>query len=168
MPETKKEKTAEPTKEEKALDSLIARYEKLDPLTSRIILKDKASTLIPALSAILEEEGSGLRFFALFILVTIAADGKLTEGEYSALLPSLKAFFGEKDAPSYEDCLENLKLLKTEEKEAKKELDDFVDQVGAFSPAMKEDLVVVALLICAVDGQVSAREKAWIRRLIED
>lgn len=157
----------EVSKEDKEFDELCKKYEKLEPLTARVILADKASTLIPALNAITEGDTSGVEIFSLFILVTIAADGKLSEGEYEALLPSMRAFFGEdEEIPSYEDCVKRLDSLKKEEAEAKKELNDFVDEIGKFSPAMKEDLIVVALIICSIDHKISAREKAWIKKLI--
>ena len=46
-------------------------------------------------------------------------------------------------------------------------VDDMVDLIGCFSDEMKADIIVVAMLICAVDGKISQREKNWIKKLIK-
>ena len=42
-----------------------------------------------------------------------------------------------------------------------------VDVIGCFSDEMKTDIVIVAMLICAVDGKISFKEKNWIKKLID-
>ena len=34
-------------------------------------------------------------------------------------------------------------------------------------PEIREDVVIVCLLACAVDGKISFKEKQWIKRLID-
>ncbi len=160
------EENKKKTEQEKEFDELCKKYEKLEPMTTRIILSSKASTLIPALNKIADDGLSGVELFRDFILVTIAADNRLSQGEYEALLPAMRAFFGEEEVPSYEDCKKRVSSLKKEEEEAKEAMNDFVDSIGKFSPAMKEDLIVVALLICSIDGKISPKEKAWIQKLM--
>lgn len=158
MEETKKKASG------KSFDAICKEYEKLDPLTYKVILSDKASTLIPALNLLSEDGVSGSALFFQFLLVNLAADNNLSAGEYEAMEPAFKAFFCK--APSYKEVTSYLGKVKKEEEEAKKEMNDFVDKLGKVSPKMKEDLVVVAFLICGMDGKIDAKEKAWIQKLI--
>ena len=71
-------------------------------------------------------------------------------------------------------CLEDYKeakkvfsSLRKENKEIKKVTDDMVDLIGFFSEEMKADIIVVIMLICAVDGKISSKEKKWIKALID-
>ena len=57
--------------------------------------------------------------------------------------------------------------LSKEHKELKNMVDDMVDLIGCFSDEMKADIILVAMLICAVDGKISQREKNWIKKLIK-
>ena len=42
-----------------------------------------------------------------------------------------------------------------------------VDLIGLFSEDIKADIIVVCMLICAIDGNISAKEKNWIKQLID-
>ena len=42
-----------------------------------------------------------------------------------------------------------------------------VDLIGFFSEEMKADIIIVIMLICAVDGKISSKEKKWIKALID-
>ena len=46
-------------------------------------------------------------------------------------------------------------------------MDAVADLLGEVSPDLKDDIVMVCMLVCAVDGSISERERAWIRQLIE-
>ena len=60
-----------------------------------------------------------------------------------------------------------LSSLSKEHKELKNMVDDMVDLIGCFSDEMKADIILVAMLICAVDGKISLKEKNWIKKLIK-
>ena len=40
------------------------------------------------------------------------------------------------------------------------------DYLGMLSEELQSDVVLLALLICAVDGKVGAKEKKYIKKLI--
>ena len=54
-----------------------------------------------------------------------------------------------------------------EQRELKKSVDEMVDVLGLLSDDLKDDIITVCLLICAVDGKVSLRERNWIKQLIK-
>ena len=100
----------------------------------------------------------------------------------------LYTFFG--DSVDYEDCKKIAKEFKQEGKELKQYIDYIVDIFGLISDELKEDImpienliafadskagqdyfgeniITVCLLICAIDGNISAKEKNWIKQLID-
>ena len=89
----------------------------------------------------------------------------LQEEEYLLLYPMLYTFFG--DSVDYEDCKKIAKEFKQEGKELKQYIDYIVDIFGLISDELKEDIITVCLLICAIDGNISAKEKNWIKQLID-
>lgn len=42
-----------------------------------------------------------------------------------------------------------------------------VDILGQLSDKLKEDIIIVCLLICAVDGTISYKERKWVKQLIK-
>ena len=57
--------------------------------------------------------------------------------------------------------------MKSDNREMKKRVDEMVDLIGLFSDELKADIIIVIMLICAVDGKISLREKNWIKQLIK-
>ncbi len=139
--------------------------EKMDVLTYSTVLAEKSLKILPVLNEITEDEIEATTIFATFIMGSIVADGKIQEEEYILLYPMLYTFFG--DSVDYEDCKEIAKEFKQEGKELKQYIDYIVDIFGLISDELKEDIITVCLLICAIDGNISAKEKNWIRQLID-
>lgn len=148
----------------KDFDKLCKDFESIDIDTYAAVLTEKAMKLIPALSAFSEDGLSGIEIFASFIYGAIAADGKLSEDEYALVYPLLHAFFG--DSIDYNDAKRAFSSLSKEHKELKTIVDEMVDLIGFFSDEMKADIIIVVMLICAVDGKISLKEKNWIKKLI--
>lgn len=146
-------------------DKLCKEFENLDALTYGALLAEKSLKIIPALGAITEDGLSGVQIFNTFILGAMAADGKLSEEEYLLCYPLIKVFFG--DELTYEDCAAVFRKLKKDHRELKKSVDEMVDVLGLVSEDLKDDIILVCLAICAIDGKVSLSEKAWIKKLIK-
>ena len=149
----------------KEFDLLCREFEEMDGATYTALLAEKAATLIPALSLITADGLSGVAIFSTFVFGAIAADGRLSEEEYALIHPLLHAFFGEN--VDYETCRKTMRGLGPESRELKKAVDEMTDILSALSDELKEDIVLVCLMICAIDGKVSLREKQWIKQLIK-
>ena len=139
--------------------------EKMDVLSYSTILAEKSLTILPMLNNIMEDEIDATTIFATFIIGSIVSDGKLKEEEYLLLYPTLYTFFGEQ--VNYEDCKKVASEFRKESKELKKYVDYMIDILGEFSDELKEDIIIVCLLICAIDGHISAKEKNWVKQLID-
>ena len=137
----------------------------MDVLSYVALLGIKSKRILPALIDITQDGETGVEIFASFIIGAIAAYGRLSETEYELISPLLHAFFGEE--LDYETCKKAFRKMAPEQRELKKSVDEMVDVLGLLSDDLKDDIITVCLLICAVDGKVSLRERNWIKQLIK-
>lgn len=148
----------------KEFDLLCKEFEQMDPVSYDVFLTTKSAEIIPILSAAAKNGITGTTIFFSFILGAIGADGKLTEPEYELVAPVLKMFFG--DSINYEAAKKSFRALKRETKELKKVVEQMIDIIGLFSEELKEDIIIICMMICAVDGKITLKEKKWIMQLI--
>ena len=146
-------------------NKICKEFEQLDVISYVALLGIKSKRILPALIDITQDGETGVEIFASFIIGAIAADGRLSETEYELLSPLLHAFFGEE--LDYETCKKAFRKMAPEQRELKKSVDEMVDVLGLLSDDLKDDIITVCLLICAVDGKVSLRERNWIKQLIK-
>ena len=149
----------------KDFDKLCIEFEQIDADTYADVLMSKSEVILPVLMAFSEDGLTGAEIFASFIYGAIAADGKLSEEEYALVYPLLHIFLG--DDVNYEDTAKAFRSMKSDNREMKKRVDEMVDLIGLFSDELKADIIIVIMLICAVDGKISLREKNWIKQLIK-
>lgn len=146
-------------------DKLCKDFEQLDVVSYTTLLLDRSQRILPALAAITQDGESGIEIFRTFILGAIIADGRLSEEEYALIYPHLHDFFG--DSLNYEDAKKAFKQMRQEQREMKKVVDEMVDVLGILSDDLKDDIILVCMLICAVDGKISLKEKSWIKQLLK-
>ncbi len=146
-------------------DRLCKEFEEMDSFSYSVILTEKSAKVIPALSVVMDDGLSGVAIFAMFVMAAIAADGRLSEEEYALCYPLLHAFFG--DEIDYEKTKSVVKQFKREGKELKKVANEMVDIFGQLSEDLKDDIIIICMMICAVDGKISLKEKNWIKKLIK-
>ena len=120
--------------------------EEMDPDTYVSIVSEKSTDIIRALSDITEDGFSGLTIFIDFVLCAVAADGKLTYVDGKDIF-----YASGLDKP----------------KDYKKTVKMMVDLLELVSPKLKEDIVLVCMMVCAVDGKISYKERKWINNLID-
>ena len=146
-------------------DALCKAYEEMDALTYAAIIAEKSGKIIPALSAITEDGLDGITLFASFVVGAVVADGNLSVEEYAITFPLFKAFFGKE--VNFETCNSIVRKMRRETKLMKKYVSDMVKVFGLVSEELQEDIVLVCLMICAIDGKVSLKEKNWIKKLLK-
>lgn len=147
----------------KEFEMLCKEFEQMDVVSYTAYLTEKSTNVLPALQAAAENGVDGAAIFFSFIMSAIAADGKLAEEEYAIISPLLRAFFN-RDV-TYEECQKAFKEYKKEAKQLKTIANQMVDILGLFSDDLKNDIVIICLMICAIDGKVSLKEKRWIKQL---
>lgn len=145
----------------KAFNQLCKELEALPADAYNDTLAECAARVIPALAVITEDGLSGAMMFGLFVMSALAADGRCSKGEYEAVNSLLEPVFGE--AIDYQALKKHFK----EEKGAYKQYADMMVRIiGLVSDDVKNDIVFLCLLICAVDGKISLKERLWIEQLI--
>ena len=147
-------------------DLLCKELEQMDPLTYAAILAEKSLKILPALTVIEQDGVDAVLEYATFILGAMAADGRLSEEEYLVCEPLLKAFFG--DSIDYATCKVLVRTLRSETRALKRAVDNMVDIIGLLSEELKSDVILVCMMVCAIDGKISLKEKHWIKQLIRE
>ncbi|MGN1046783.1 MAG: hypothetical protein ACI4QG_06765 [Candidatus Cryptobacteroides sp.] len=147
-------------------DALCKVLEDMDPQTYNQLIHEKSVGIIQALTDITSDGIDGISIFTDFILCSISADGVLAEEEFILVKDAVEAFLGR------EITYEEAKVLFVQAgldhpEEYKRSVDMMVDILGILSQELKDDIILVCLMICAVDGVVSDSEREWIAQLIE-
>lgn len=148
----------------KDFNELCRSVEELSPLEYAAVLGRTSLKIMPAIRAFSEDGRTCAEVLAAFVIASVYADGKLDESEYLLMAPLFKAFFGEDF--DFEDAKKLAKEWRKEGRAVKKEADYLVDFLGTLSEELKGDIIFACLLMCAVDGKVSLKEKAYIRQLM--
>ena len=146
-------------------NKLCKAFEEMDPNTFGDIIAEKSVAIIAALTAITRNGMDGMKIYLNFILCSIAADGKLAEEEYMILKPAFEKLAGKE--VSYDDAVAIFKETGLDKsKDYKNVVDEMVDILGMISLDLKRDIIIVCMMVCAVDGKISRKEKKWIKQLI--
>lgn len=148
----------------KDFNELCRSVEELSPLEYAAVLGRTSLKIMPAIRAFSEDGRTCAEVLAAFVIASVYADGKLDESEYLLMAPLFKAFFGEDF--DFEDAKKLAKEWRKEGRAVKKEVDYLVDFLGTLSEELKGDIIFACLLMCAVDGKVSLKEKSYIRQLM--
>lgn len=147
-------------------DRLCKQIEQLDPSSFTEIISEKSANVVSALAAITKNGIDGVGIYLNFILCSVAADGKLAEEEFQLLKSPLEKLLGkELTYAEAKTVFKNAGLDKS--KDYKKAVDLMVDVLGLVSPELKADIITVCMMICAIDGKISRKEKKWIAQLID-
>lgn len=147
-------------------DRLCEVLETMDPERFNLLINEKSSDIIKGMEEMVKDDFDIITIYIDFLLCAAAADGRLAKEEYILLKPTLDFILG-KDV-GYEDAQKvfyDAGLDRPEE--YKKSVDAMVDLLGLLSPELKDDMILVCMMVCAVDGRISQEEKEWIKRLIE-
>jgi len=145
-------------------DKLCKEIEEMDPQLFAEIFAAKSANVIAALSAITNDALDGMQLFLHFILCSIAADGKLAEEEYLLIKPAIEKVYQKQI--TYEDAVEVFKNAGLDKpREYKKAVDDMVNVLGMISLDLQAEVIGLCLMVCAVDGKISMKEKKWIKQL---
>ena len=147
-------------------DTLCKQLEEMDPETFTQIFNEKSVEVIAQLAELTSNGTDGVTAYLQFILASVAADGVLAKEEFVLLKPIFDRMTGED--LSYEEGVEVFKAMGLDKPDAYKDIvDTMVDIIGLVSEDLKDDIIILCLLVCAIDGDVSEKEKDWIRQLAE-
>lgn len=147
----------------KDFDELCKIAEELSPDEYAGIITSQIAEILPALHTITGGD-KAVGVFTSFLLASIFADGKFDEAEYLLLYPLLRGAFGADVSFDYVNGL--AKSLRSQIKEFKKSAKELLDEIGEVDEDLKDEIIILSLLICAIDGKVSIKEKNYIKQLI--
>ena len=146
-----------------SFDELCKYIEDLDGETFTAVFNKKSTDVLTALTE-LSNGHAAINAYLHFILASVAADGVLSEAEFNLLKPMFENLNGgEVDYNGAKAIFEEMGLSNADG--YKEIVDTMVDILGVFDDSVKDDIIMLCLMTCAVDGKVSDKEKEWIRQL---
>ena len=114
-------------------DNLCKQLEEMDPETFTQIFNKKSEEVLNALIDITADGKDGVTAYMQFILASVAADGKLSEGEFDLLKPMFD-MSAKKDV-SYEEGLAIFKEMGFDKPETFKDIVDTMVDISLWIPA---------------------------------
>ena len=145
-------------------DELCHEAENLDPMTYSSIISEKSRNVQNGYTAILGDEDDAKTLFTALLLGAVISDGKIVEKEFNLIKPMLVEAVGED--MTFEDAQEFVQGVKSESRQFKQIIVSLAGLLNVISEDLKNDAVILCLLVCSVDGKVSVREKKWLQKLI--
>ena len=147
-------------------DTLCKQLEQMDSEKYAQIFSDISDDVIMELTALTADGKDGITAYMQFVLASVAADGVLSKPEFTLLKPWFDRMT-DKDT-TYEEAVEIFNGLGLDEPDVYKDIiDTMVDIIGLVSEEIKDDIVLLCLLVCAIDGEITDKEKDWIKQLAE-
>lgn len=120
--------------------------------------------ILPMLKVITEDDKTGLQIYINFLLAAMGADGNLTAEEYNLFKPLFDATAG--GPTTFGDATHMYKSVGLDKPaNYQKAVDLMINVIGLASPELKESVLMLCLMVCALDGKVTDREKAWLAPL---
>ena len=138
-------------------EKLCKEVEKLDPATYNAIIAEKSLSVLYKLAEITEDELDGITIYTGLLLGSVIADNKIAEEEFALVEPMFNVALGKHI--SLEEANEMMKYFRKESRYYRQFVKAVVDLFGDIDDELKIDMITVCLLICAVDGKISIREK---------
>lgn len=148
----------------KSFNELCKYAEELNPVEYAAIVTEKSIKILPALNRVTGNAVETAGLFASFLMASIYADGKLDQAEYDLMLPMLRLLFGSEF--DYDAAKALARTFRPEGRELKKAVENIVGVLGEVDEDLKSDIILVSLLICAIDGKITVREKNYIKQLL--
>lgn len=140
-------------------------FEKLSTLERRQLLVEKSHSVFNELQIHAAPDIDPKEILAGFMIGSVMADGKLNEMEYLLMYPSLVQTFGD------DFDFQSLKVAFRRNRDGKKMVGDYVDQVmnilKTSGEKLKRDVIILCLCTTSIDGKITLKEKRYLRRLCE-
>lgn len=143
---------------------LCKQFESLDPASYSSVFEEKSIRVVKALEEISEEGETSLDVFKLFVIEAVTSDGKLEKEEFELIRPALETMTG-KDL-HYKDVKARFEERKKENEDDRHVIQQMRDILDKVDDDLKNDIILVIMMICAVDGEISFKEKLWIKEVV--
>lgn len=135
----------------------------VDALKCGAVLGDYAEKIRLGLQALNVDDENSMRLLKLFVLGSLAADGRYSDDELDFCHVLVADLF---EGSTPEEIKEEFSCLDV--KHLQHVADDLADLLGEASEELKEEIVLVCMIVCGIDGKITSKEKKWICTLIEE
>ncbi len=140
-------------------------YEDMDPEDYTRVLESKRDIIIHYINDYKNDPDDGEDAFLRLVFAALAVDGKISQDEYEKCYPLLKTFYGTHFR--YNEKVESVREYIKNGLDYDAIKDGVTNLLVNLPEEIRGDLIIVALIICSVDGKISLREKKWIEDLYD-
>lgn len=148
------------------ISSICKDCENLSPEERTAAIGLQAEKVLQKVAALNIPEVDPKKTLVAFIMGAIVSDGKVNEEEYAILYPVMTAAFGTE--LGYEQIKFALEKDKTSMKSLKESSINIAALLGGIDSELQTDIILLCLLITAVDGKISMREKSYLKQFFKD
>jgi len=145
-------------------NALCKKFENSDPAALKDIMTRKLKSVYDALMALPEKEGA-VTTFSHFMLCTMVSDGVFQREAFDLLQSKMDLdILTDMDFEEMRDYTIEQKLIDPEVSESI--IASMIGIMGRLSEFVKDDIILIAFMVCGIDGDVTEKEKALISRLM--
>lgn len=145
-------------------DELCRSTEQIDPQTRDGLIRESCEKALQGMTAVLGDAGAADDFFMGLVLGAVISDGKIVKSEFDLIKPLIEKATGR--TVTAEQATEYMKSSGEERKDLGEATATLAAAFGSISRELQKDIVLLCLLICSVDGEISQREKEWLGKLL--
>ena len=144
-----------------SLKDIYKSLEKMNTNEILAMIHSNAHYILPELKKLGDDN---VHIFAVLVYAIAGADGKVRPEEFLIIKPLMDATFGiDCTIEDAEDLVLRSGLL---DKDIRGNFRNIIAQIGNIDSELAYRMVLVAMCVAAIDGDISRREKAFIESLI--
>lgn len=149
----------------KTVDQLCSEFQGLSQEEVLVALSTYAMKAISSCVNYAHNPMEASTALGVLLFAAIIADDRISEEELTVLYPSLKIALGpDADMDECKALAEEMLEGKEECMEAAKEFAEVY--LSRWLNEDKEDVIMLCIALCAIDGVISNKEKAWLKELV--
>lgn len=138
--------------------------ESLNSFDRAKLIAEQSVKVVAGIHALGIEACDSVMTLSAFIIGAVTSDGVLDEKEYLLIYPSLVAAFGT------DVDYESIKQAVKSDREGKKLLQKYtmalMEIISSADEDLQSDIILLILMLVAIDGKISLKERRYVRKLI--
>lgn len=146
------------------LEKLCTMVDRATDAQRKDMIDESMARLVPVLKSFSLAYDDIFTVFASFMITAAYADGKIDEREYRLIHPIIQGIFG--DYIDFNTAKEVVDEYAADNDSLKRNARKIINMLGQNSRQAQIDAVTVCLGVCAIDNDISAKEKAFLSELL--
>lgn len=149
----------------KTVDQLCAQFQALPQEDVALALSTYSLKAINSCVNYSNNPQEAATALGVLLFAAIIADDRISDAEFAVIYPALQIVLGGKT--DIEACKALAQEIIGEKEECLEAAKDFAEvYLSRWLHEDKEDVIMLCIALCAIDGEISSKEKAWLKELM--